>query len=434
MSTAVDLPAARAWPPAFWLSVFVPFGAGYLVSFGLRSVNAAIAPSLIAEFSLDAATLGLLTAAYFLSFSFTQLPLGGWLDRFRPRRVNAMLLVACATGCFVFAGAKNAEMLVAGRILIGIGVAACLMASLRTFGLWLAPVQLPAVNGYMLAVGNAGAIASTAPVLWLLGFITWSQMFMGIGFAALAIAAWLAFRVPDPAASAIGPTAAATAAAAPTAASGSSWRLVLGQRTFWLLIPIACLTNAIGLAVQGLWAGPWLVDVAGIERSRIGHYLLLVPAGMLAANLILGRALTAHVNRGGSAIRFAAWACLAAPLGQLPFLASWASVPALVMLAFGLTHVFGNLAFAALAPQFPREVAGRLVTTINFIMFFGSFLLQWGMGLVINRFPAESAGRYLPAGYETAFLALLVLQVAAAFWTLHALRNRPNADARACIA
>lgn len=425
MNTASLSPPGAAWPPAFWLSVFVPFGAAYLVSFGLRSVNAAIAPSLIAEFSLDAATLGLLTAAYFLSFSFTQLPLGGWLDRFRPRRVNAMLLVLCAAGCFVFAGAKNAEMLVAGRILIGIGVAACLMASLRTFGLWLAPVQLPAVNGYMLAVGNAGAIASTAPVSWLLGFITWSQMFVGIGLAALGIATWLAFRVPDPPAVAPSPTAPATAA---KGASGSSWRLVLGHRTFWLLIPIACLTNAIGLAVQGLWAGPWLVDVAGIERSRIGHYLLLVPAGMLAANLILGRALTGYVNRGGSAIRFAAWACLAAPLGQLPFIASWASVPAPVMLVFGLTHVFGNLAFAALAPQFPREVAGRLVTTINFIMFFGSFLLQWGMGLVINRFPAESAGRYHPAGYETAFLLLMLLQAAAAVWTLIALAKLPRAD------
>ena len=415
------------WPPRFWFAVFVPFGAAYLVSFGLRSVNAAIAPSLIAEFSLDAATLGLLTAAYFLSFSFTQLPLGGWLDRFRPRRVNAMLLVACAAGCFVFASATSAEMLIAGRILIGIGVAACLMASLRTFGLWLAPVQLPAVNGYMLAVGNAGAIASTAPVLWLLGVITWPQMFVGIGFAALAIAGWLAFRVPDPPVVATGTPPISTP---PSSAARSSWGMVLGHRTFWLLIPIACLSNAIGLAVQGLWAGPWLVDVAGIERSRIGHYLLLVPAGMLAANLILGRALTAHVNRGGSAIRFAAWACLAAPLGQLPFLASWASVPALVMLAFGLTHVFGNLAFAALAPQFPREVAGRLVTTINFIMFFGSFLLQWGMGLVINRFPAESAGRYLPVGYETAFVLLLLLQGVAAVWTLIAMRKLSRAATR----
>ncbi|MFN3630509.1 MAG: MFS transporter, partial [Casimicrobiaceae bacterium] len=302
----------------------------------------------------------------------------------------------------------------------GIGVAACLMASLRTFGLWLAPAQLPAVNGYMLAVGNAGAIASTAPVLWLLGFISWPQMFAGIGIAALAIAAWLAFRVPDP----LGiPARAAVAEPENSTGQRASWRLVLGHRAFWLLIPTACLNTAIGLAVQGLWAGPWLIDVAGIEQSRIGRYLLLVPAGMLLANLLLGRALTAHLGRGGSALRFAALACLIAPLGQLPFLASWTSLPALAMLGFGLTHVFGNLAFAALAPEFPREVAGRLVTTVNFIMFYGSFLLQWGMGLVINRFPADEAGRYLPAGYESAFLLLLLLQAAAAVWTLIALRR-----------
>jgi len=414
-------------PAGFWLAVFAPFGAAYLISFGLRSVNAAIAPDLTREFALDAADLGLLTAAYFLSFSFTQIPLGAWLDRFRPRRVNAALLLACAAGCFVFAAAPNLQWLVAGRILIGVGVAACLMASLRTFRLWVDAGHLPSVNGAMLAVGNAGAIASTAPVLWLLGLISWGQLFVVVGMAALLTSAWLAFKVPDPPTSQHadhgGKPHPSPASTQTVAAVG--WADVLASREFWAIVPIACLTNAVGLAVQGLWAGPWLIDVAGIPRERIGYYLLLVPAGMLAANLALGRALTHWVGRGGSAVRFTGIACIAALVGQAPFLLSWSNAPAVVMLLFGLTHVCGNLAFAALAPHFPAAVAGRLVTTINFILFMSSFLLQWGMGLVINGFPAAAPGAYRAEGYEAAFLTLLAMQVIAFAWTFHALRRRP---------
>ncbi len=406
--------AVPAYPPGFWVAVFLPFATAYLLSFALRSVNAAIAPQLTAEFALDAATLGLLTSAYFLAFAFTQLPLGAWLDRFRPRRVNAALLVLCATGCLIFATASSSSGLVLGRLLIGMGVAACLMASLRTFGLWLAPAQLPTTNGLMLAVGNAGAILSTAPVVWLLGYITWSQLFIALAVAACLASLWLSLKVPDPP---------ALQHTAPEISGTSSWRMVLGHRLFWIVVPMASLTNAVGLAVQGLWTGPWLIDVAGLPAKQIGPYLLLVPAGMLVANVLLGKALTIWVQRGGSAIHVAALAPALALLGQLPFLLSWTYSPALVMLVFGLTHVCGNLAFAALAPQFPASVAGRLVTTINFLMFGTSFLLQWSMGIVINQFPAAVQGRYLAEGYETAFLLLGLVQVVVLIWTLAALRR-----------
>ena len=142
----------------FLVRVCTPLALAYLVSYGLRTVNAAISPTLAQEFGLDAADLGLLTAAYFLAFSLTQLPLGGLLDRFRPRRVEAGLLLSCAAGCAVFASASSSTGLIVGRALIGAGVAACLMAALRTFGQWLSADKLPKTNGLMLGVGNAGVL------------------------------------------------------------------------------------------------------------------------------------------------------------------------------------------------------------------------------------------------------------------------------------
>ncbi len=406
-----------------WL-VFTPFGCAYLISYGLRTVNAAIAPQLTAEFGLNASELGLLTAAYFLAFSFTQLPLGGWLDRYRPRRVEALLMLVCAMGCFVFASATSSTVLIVGRALIGIGVAACLMATLRTFGLWLPTKKLPAMNGYMLAVGNAGAILSTAPVLWLLGFISWSQMFFAVGVLSVMVALWLAFAVPDPVRS----VESSPIADASTAGSVASWRVVLRSPLFWAITPITCFTNAVGLAMQGLWAGPWLVDVAGMAPRDIGNYLLLISAGMFVANIALGTWMGKRVARGASALRFAAFACIGAFVALLPWLFSWKSSPALMLTLFGLAHVAGNLVFAALTPHFPSNVAGRLSTTLNFFMFSMGFALQWGIGVIVNQYPTATVGRYAATGYETAFTAVAAIEAVILVWTFFAL---PRAMKRA---
>lgn len=402
---------------SFALGVFVPFGAAYLVSYALRTVNAAIAPQLTREFGLDAAALGLLTAAYFLAFAFTQIPLGHWLDRYRPRRVESALLLSCAAGCFVFASATSSTGLIIGRAFIGAGVAACLMATIRTFGLWLPPERLPAMNGYMLAVGNAGAIASTAPALWLLQTMSWQQMFIAIGVITLLLSAVLAILVPDP------PVTEVVAIAIndePHEREG--WAAVVKHPLFWAVAPITCFSNAVGLSVQGLWAGPWLTDVVGMAPKEIGGYLLLISAGMLVANILMGKLMTSLVLRGVSGAWFAALGCIGALAGQLPFLLSWTAQPALVMIGFGLTHVAGNLVFAALFPMFPATVRGRLSTTLNFLMFGLGFLLQWGIGLVVNQFPTAEMGRYAAQGYETAFTLMAAVQVAIIVWTFVALR------------
>jgi MFS family permease len=42
---------------------------------------------------LDPADLGFLTSVYFLTFAALQLPVGIWLDRYGPRRIQGALLL-----------------------------------------------------------------------------------------------------------------------------------------------------------------------------------------------------------------------------------------------------------------------------------------------------------------------------------------------------
>ena len=122
----------------FGARLFLIMSAGYLMSYGLRSINATIAPELVDEMALSNTQLGSLTSAYFIAFAFMQLPLGVWLDRFGPRRVDSVLMAIAGAGCLVFAAAPVFEWLWIGRALVGVGFAAGLMAPFAMYRTWFA--------------------------------------------------------------------------------------------------------------------------------------------------------------------------------------------------------------------------------------------------------------------------------------------------------
>lgn len=122
------------------LRIFVLFSAGYVLSYALRTVNAVIAPDLVADFGLTNAGLGALSSTYFFSFILMQLPLGVWLDRYGSRNTDAALLAVAACGCLLFAMATESWMLGAARAVIGIGVSGALMSGLRAFRFRLRPI------------------------------------------------------------------------------------------------------------------------------------------------------------------------------------------------------------------------------------------------------------------------------------------------------
>ena len=123
------------WPTRI-LKIFLPFACAYFLSYLLRNINAVIAPGLVHDFGLDAGQLGSLTAAYFFGFAAMQIPIGVCLDRFSPSVVQASLFALAAAGATFFSTAHSSVELLAARLLIGVGVAAGLVAGLMAIALW----------------------------------------------------------------------------------------------------------------------------------------------------------------------------------------------------------------------------------------------------------------------------------------------------------
>ena len=386
-----------------FLRVSAPFLAGYFVSYVYRMVNAVLAPTLAAEFGLSAGGLGLLSSMYFFSFAFCQLPVGIAMDRFGPRRVNAALLLVAAAGGAWFASAESAAGAMAARALIGIGVSVALMSSLTAFVLWYPAERLSTMNAIAFSVGIVGAMAVTVPLELLLRVWPWRQAFLLIVAATLAVSLVLWLWVPERSAR----------RNESFAKQISELKQLVGDPGFLRLAVCLGASQCAAIALCTLWIATWLRDVAGYTPAEVARGLLAVNAAMIAGYLVFGRAAD-RIERGGRS--------------ALPLMAAGVAVASLslAMLILGLKSLFlwclfagaataVVLGYSILSRRYPKAMAGRANTAINVFAFVGSFLGQWGIGLVLDLWPHTAHG-YAPEGYRWALGAVWMVQLAGLAW------------------
>lgn len=397
-------------PPALPLRllalVFLPFAAGYFCSFLFRNVNSVVFPELTREFALSPGTLGLLTSAYFVTFSLAQLPLGVLMDRYGPRRVNATMLLVAAAGTLVFSFAQGLPALVAGRALIGLGVAVCLMSSMTAFVLWFPRECTATLFGWMLLVGACGALTATKPVELLLRAMEWRSLFWLLTAMAVAASAAIFAFVPEKPAVAKGETLRAQIAVI---------GMVFRSRGFWSIGLAAAFVQGVAIGLLGLWAGPWLRDVGGFARADMADRLLIAAAAFGVGGVVCGTLSDRLARRGVQPVLTYFVGCVACTLAMLPIVLGWRSGATLCWSLFVGFCAFGSLSYPLLAARFPQEITGRLVTALNLVTFTTAFATQFGVGAIINLWPVVD-GRYALEGYRLAFALFWLLQAAAVAW------------------
>lgn len=394
------------------LRLLLPFALGYFLSYLYRVVNAVLAPDLIAELDLGPDDLGLLTASYFITFAAAQLPLGILLDRYGPRKIEAILLLFATVGAVLFAVGNSRSELIIGRGLIGFGVSACLMAAFKAFTHWMKPQQLPVANGIIMAAGGLGALSATTPVQAALAFTDWRGVFALLAGLTLLCAVIVFILVPDYRSKEEEQTIGGQLAGV---------KQVFKDRFFWAVAPITMLSQASFISIQSLWAGPWIGDVGGLSRSDTADLLLLIAAAMVFGFLIIGT-LTARLGRFGiRPVQVAATGILLFILVQAVIVAlppsSWLLPTWIVFGFFGTT---GIVQYAVLSQHFPRHLGGRVNTAINLLVFVAAFLLQWVSGIIIDLWPQVAPGHYATESYQAALGLLAFLQAIAFVWFIHA--------------
>jgi predicted MFS family arabinose efflux permease len=386
--------------------VFAPFAFGYFLSYLYRVVNAVIAPDLVTELSLSAAQLGYLSSVYFLAFAAFQLPLGLLLDRYGPRRTESVLLLFAVAGALVFAVSESAAGLTSGRAMIGLGVSACLMAAFKAFSQWFPRERLPLLNGLQMAAGGAGALTATAPVEAALGLIGWRGVFVTLAVLTFisAAAIWL-----------LSPERRSVQQPESFANQLRGLRHIFTSPLFWRVAPWCVAAQAAQLSIVSLWSGPWLRDVAGLDRTTVAIDLAWIAAAMIAGFASIGAVAERLGRRGITPIRVASVGMFGFMIAQAMLLAPPLQFALPLWMAFAFLGTSGIVPYAGLSQQFALHLTGRVNTSLNVLAFSASFVSQWGIGLIIGRWPTQE-GHFAAAGYRAAFAAVLAVQCAAALW------------------
>jgi len=257
------------------ISIFLVFALGYYISNLLRAITATISPNLVSEFNLSAGELGLLGGGYFLGFASVQIPLGYLLDNKGPKKIVSYFLLIAIVGIISFSLSQNFTSLLISRILIGVGVGACLMGPLTAYRVWFQDETQQRANSWMLMTGAIGMLSSSLPVQFFLPIIGWRSIFgilailtfFSIVLILIFIPNWDKENIHN---------------------EKVSLKEVWQNEFFKSLVPMGFFNYGGLFAIQTLWAGPWMVKVSGYTPEESANGLFIIYLSLLFSFLTWG--------------------------------------------------------------------------------------------------------------------------------------------------
>jgi predicted MFS family arabinose efflux permease len=386
-----------------FVGVTLPLAVFGLINQAARTVMAVIGPVLAVEFALSASELGLLAACMLASYALAQLPDGMALDRIGARNVQAALGLVTAAGFALFALAESLATLALARVILGIGVSAGLMAIIKANAQWFAPAKVALVTGIAVSIGGLGSVLSTGPVAAALPTFGWRGILWVLCGLSAATALWIFLSVPDRRGGNPG------GLKAELATMGS----ILRSPVFWRYAPAVAMLSVLNFAYLGLWAGPWLRDVAGYDRQGSANVLLAYTLTMMVAALVVGAA-TSRAKARGYPPMLVTLACTA---GQVVAQIGLALQPAAPLVVGGLWMLFAfcvagaTAGYITVGQMFPAGQTARVATAVNTLTLGGAFVLQAAVGWILDFWPRTAAGGWDPRGYSIAFACSLLLQL-----------------------
>jgi MFS family permease len=395
--------------------IFSILSALFILSMFYRVSNAVIAPNLIRDLGLDAETLGILGGAFFYSFALLQIPMGPLLDRIGPRIVIFSFTLMTAIGAFLFGFGNSFTSALLGRILIGAGMASILMGSMKVFIIMFPPEKFATLVGILHGIGTLGNILAASPLAFFTLTIGWRMTFVlgGVVTILLTIGAYSILRGERKGDGKIF----SSAHSEPEIRILHSIRLILGSLSFWQIGAVAFFRYGTFVGLQGLWLGPYLMDIKGYSPVQTGNLLILLAIGTIVGGPISGQfsdrifCSSKGVALGGLSL----YALSLLPLLgifkiQNPF---WYS---LIFFFNGFFGAFGMLIYSHARSLFPIAISGTVMTWVNFFTMAGAAVFMPALGKIIQSFPTMGYSYPAEAYHLSFFICFLGMAASLIFY------------------
>ena len=389
--------------------VFIPFMLAYLISELYRNINGVVGPIIQLELGLSIEYLGLMTSLFLAAIAGAQIFTGLWLDRYGPRNTVAALMLVGALGAVLFSTASHFGLLL-GRLLIGIGMAGCWTAAFMVNSRWWPAERLVLANGAIIGFAGLGALFATLPTQLLLQHISWNALFLWLAGFTVAIAILLM---------AVTPTHPDDSTSDPTATLRQQLRgflAVLRNPIFIRFAPISALGQGAWIAYQGLWAGIWLREVDKLADIPTAVVLLFLACAVVVGNLLLSAVADLLTRIGVSVARTTTLVCFVFISVQIIIVLNFGVARIFLWTMFGLLVASSLFAYAIIARAVASELVGRAMSLLNLLATLCAFLMQYGVGVIIELWQPTATGLHPPIAHQVAFGVVIVLQVAGFLW------------------
>lgn len=245
----------------------------YLYEFSLQVSLGVMTQELMHDMQLNAAGIGIISAAYYYAYTPMQIPAGILHDKFGPRYVLTVAVFSCALGALFFASSKQIVGASFGRFLMGLGSACSFSGALLLIARWFPPTYFAVLSGIVQLMSAAGAVGGELPLAIAIQHLGWQNSMLSLAIIGgiLAIAIWLFVRDT--------PTALSIQNKKQTEKKDHRLKnILLSKHTWWIAGYSFCIW-APAIAFAGLWGIPFL---------KVSHHLTTQSASFACGMIWIG--------------------------------------------------------------------------------------------------------------------------------------------------
>ena len=385
--------------------VVILFSLLFVFALFFRTSVAVIVEDLMLDFTIPAASLGLMSSAFFYGYAAMQLPVGLLSDRIGIRRTVLYFGLLGGVGSLLFAYASGVQTATWGRLLTGAGTAGVWIPALKYLSLHYRPHIFASLTSIISAVGCLGPMLATLPLAMLVEAKGWRYPFILAAFLMFILVGTAWYLIGRTAGSGKGPSEENGEKKGEQPATSETeqapfWR----HPVFWYFSLWAFLFYGAVFSFSALWGAAYLQDTFMLSRETAGTHLLATTIGLLCGSLFWGVVSDRIVQARrpllltGTCSYFILWGILYGLQGYPGFLLTF-----LLYFSLGFCGMAFILILSAAKEYFPLHTAGAAMGAVNALMLGGAAVFQGITGYILDFF---RAGTTIPP-YRAIFIFYL---------------------------
>ncbi|MFD1350818.1 MFS transporter [Oceanobacillus caeni] len=385
-----------------WI-VFASVLCSYLLMSSLRTAPGLITDQLMADFSVTATTVGLVTSIQFFVYTALQIPMGILTDRYGPNFFLIVGAILTGIGTIIYSVGSHEFILFFARILTGIGDATIWVNLVLILSQWFNAKEFTRLIGVAGMTGSLGFLMATVPFSAFIVLVGWRRTFLLAGILLCLCGILLYFvlvKKPNK-----------PLFEKREMRRENTWvilRRVLSNRQAWAIFFSHFGVVGAYLGLIGSWAVPYGMEMYGLTRIDASQLIMISLVGaLIGAPFLSWLASRLRTIKRPFVIfhivMLLCWSTILIFHGKPPFLF-------LVMIMFIIGFAFGSnsLTFALVRISFPVNESGIVSGFANTGGFMSAVLLPGIFGKILDHF--QNVGES-GAGYFYGFITPVIFSV-----------------------